>query len=108
MELRMTIQIFAQKRGSIVGHWTVTSNEPTCKTWWGDHKKKGCYGSRKMRIEAHLFNHQAPWDNWAEMCFSTPSEFDRKSLAHPDTCENNGMFGTAGSWFIDVDESECP
>ncbi|KAK0444664.1 hypothetical protein EV421DRAFT_2034719 [Armillaria borealis] len=93
---------------SIVGHWTVTSNEPTCKTWWGNHKKKGCYGSRKIRVEAHLFNHQAPWDNWAEMCFSTPSEFDRKSFAHPDTCENNRMFGTAGTWFIDVDESECP
>ncbi|PBK66816.1 hypothetical protein ARMSODRAFT_1021235 [Armillaria solidipes] len=93
---------------SIVGHWTVMSNEPTCKTWWGNYGKKGCYGSRKMRVEAHLYNHQAPWDNWAEMCFSTPSEFDRKSFAHPDTCENNGMFGTAGSWFIDVDESECP
>ncbi len=35
-----------------------------------------------------MFNHQEPWDNWAEMCFSTPSEFAWKSFAHPDTCEN--------------------
>ncbi|PBK81448.1 hypothetical protein ARMGADRAFT_1091334 [Armillaria gallica] len=93
---------------SIVGHWTVTSNEPTCKTWWGNHEKKGCSGSRKMRVEAFMFNHQEPWDNWAEMCFSTPSEFARKSFAHPDTCENRGKYGIAGTWFIDVDESECP
>ncbi|KAK0488470.1 hypothetical protein IW261DRAFT_351034 [Armillaria novae-zelandiae] len=73
---------------SIVGYWTVTSNEPTCKTWWGNYEKKACYGSRKMRVEAHMFNHQEPWDNWAEMCFSTPSEFAWKSFAHPDTCEN--------------------
>ncbi|KAK0497512.1 hypothetical protein EDD18DRAFT_156976 [Armillaria luteobubalina] len=93
---------------NIVGHWTVTSNEPTCKTWWGTHEKKGCYGSHKMRVEAHMFNHQEPWDNWAEMCFSTPSEFAWKSFAHPDTCENRGKYGIAGTWFIDVDESECP
>ncbi|SJL17537.1 uncharacterized protein ARMOST_21089 [Armillaria ostoyae] len=93
---------------SIVGHWTVASNEPTCKTWWGNHEKKGCYGSRRMRVEAHMFNHQEPWDNWAEMCFSTPSEFASKSFAHPDTCENKGKYGIAGTWFIDVDEGECP
>ncbi|KAK0185028.1 hypothetical protein F5146DRAFT_213113 [Armillaria mellea] len=93
---------------SIVGHWTVASNEPTCKTWWGNHEKKGCYGSRKMRVEARMFNHQEPWDNWAEMCFSTPYEFAWKSIAHPDTCENKGKYGIAGTWFIDVDESECP
>ncbi|PBK91788.1 hypothetical protein ARMGADRAFT_187603 [Armillaria gallica] len=93
---------------SIVGHWTVTSNEPTCKTWWGNHKKKGCYGPRKMRVEAHMFNHQEPWDNWAEMCFSTPSEIGWKSFAHPDTCENKGKSGITGTWFIEVDESECP
>ncbi len=23
-----------------IGHWTVSSNEPTCKTWWGNHQKK--------------------------------------------------------------------
>ncbi|KAK0457289.1 uncharacterized protein EV420DRAFT_517511 [Desarmillaria tabescens] len=91
----------------IVGHWTATSNEPTCKTWWGNHKKKGCYGSHKMRVEAQMLNYQGPWDNWAEMCFSTPSEIARKTFAHPDTCEK-GIFGIFGSWFIDVDESECP
>ncbi|KAK0238349.1 hypothetical protein EDD85DRAFT_950568 [Armillaria nabsnona] len=93
---------------SSVGHWTVTSNEPTCKTWWGNHEKKGCYGSRKMRVEARMFNHQEPWDNWAEMCFSTPSEIGWKSFAHPDTCENKGKHGIIGTWFIDADESECP
>ncbi|KAG7443417.1 uncharacterized protein BT62DRAFT_330070 [Guyanagaster necrorhizus] len=92
----------------IVGHWTVTSNEPTCKTWWGNHKKKGCHGSHKMRVEAQMFNHQEPWDNWAEMCFSTPSEFAWDSFPHPDTCENKGKHGIICSWFIDVDESECP
>ncbi len=71
-----------------------------------------------------MFNHQEPWDNWAEMCYSTPSQFASQSFAHPDTCENKvsdgpsyavvlipslqGKYGIAGSWFIDVDESECP
>ncbi|KAG7443442.1 uncharacterized protein BT62DRAFT_921934 [Guyanagaster necrorhizus] len=91
-----------------IGHWTVSSNEPTCKTWWGDHKKKDCFGAHKRRVEAKLFNHQEPWDNWAEMCFSTPSEFAWQKFDHPDTCENKGRDGIVGSWFIEVDESECP
>ncbi|KAK0497507.1 hypothetical protein EDD18DRAFT_156693 [Armillaria luteobubalina] len=93
---------------SIIGHCTVTSNEPTCKTWWGNHEKKGCHGSHKMRVEARMFNHQEPWDNWAEMCYSTPSQFAWQSFAHPDTCENKGKNDITGSWFINVDESECP
>ncbi|PBK66761.1 hypothetical protein ARMSODRAFT_1021185 [Armillaria solidipes] len=91
----------------IIGHWTVSSNEPTCKTWWGNHQKKDCYGSHKRRVEARLFNHQEPWDNWAEMCFSTPSDFAWQSFDHPDTCENKGGDGIIASWFIDVDENEC-
>ncbi|PBK66754.1 hypothetical protein ARMSODRAFT_1021181 [Armillaria solidipes] len=91
-----------------IGHWTVSSNEPTCKTWWGNHQKKDCYGSHKRRVDAKMFNHQEPWDNWAEMCFSTPSQFAWQAFAHPDTCENKGKEGIVGSWFIDVDENECP
>ncbi|KAG7443447.1 uncharacterized protein BT62DRAFT_1009263 [Guyanagaster necrorhizus] len=91
-----------------IGHWTVRSNEPTCKTWWGGHQKKDCFGAHKRRVEAKLFNHQEPWDNWAEMCFSTPSEFAWQKFDHPDTCENKGRDGIVGSWFIEVDESECP
>ncbi|KAK0457256.1 uncharacterized protein EV420DRAFT_1549675 [Desarmillaria tabescens] len=90
-----------------IGHWTVKSNEPTCKTWWGNQKKKDCYGSHKRRVEAHMFNHQEPWDNWAEMCFSTPFQFASQSFAHPDTCEEKGKEGIVGSWFIDVDKNEC-
>ncbi|PBK98305.1 hypothetical protein ARMGADRAFT_1008732 [Armillaria gallica] len=91
-----------------IGHWTVNSNEPTCKTWWGNHQKKDCYGSHKRRVEAHMFNHQEPWDNWAEMCFSTPADFALQRFEHPDTCENRGRDGIIASWFIDVDEKECP
>ncbi|KAG7440316.1 uncharacterized protein BT62DRAFT_924104 [Guyanagaster necrorhizus] len=93
-----------------IGYWTVSSNEPTCKTWWGDHEKKmsDCFGSHKRRVDAKLFNHQEPWDNWAEMCFSTPSEFAWQRFDHPDTCENKGRDGIVGSWFIEADESECP
>ncbi|KAK0457277.1 uncharacterized protein EV420DRAFT_1765017 [Desarmillaria tabescens] len=91
-----------------IGYWTVRSNEPTCKTWWGNHQKKDCYGSHKRRVEAQMFNHQEPWDNWAEMCFSTPSEFAWKRFDHPDTCESRGKNGIVGSWFIEVDENECP
>ncbi|KAK0497563.1 hypothetical protein EDD18DRAFT_1331408 [Armillaria luteobubalina] len=90
-----------------IGHWTVSSNEPTCKTWWGNHQKKECYGSHKRRVEGRLFNHQEPWDNWAEMCFSTPSEFAWQKFEHPDTCENKGRNGIIASWFINVDEREC-
>ncbi|CCM02948.1 uncharacterized protein FIBRA_05063 [Fibroporia radiculosa] len=89
-----------------IGHWTVTGNEPTCRTWWGNYEKKECFGSHKRRVEAHLFNHQEPWDNWSEMCFSTPSDFANQSFAHPDACENRR--GIVGSWFINVDVDECP
>ncbi|CCM02953.1 uncharacterized protein FIBRA_05068 [Fibroporia radiculosa] len=90
----------------IVAHWTVKGNEPTCRTWWGNHEKKECFGSHQQRVEAHLFNHQEPWDNWAEMCFSTPSDFADQSFAHPDTCESRD--GIVGTWFINVDSHECP
>ncbi|SJL17484.1 uncharacterized protein ARMOST_21036 [Armillaria ostoyae] len=73
-----------------IGHWT------------------DCYGSHKRRVEARLFNHQEPWDNWAEMCFSTPTDFAWQRFEHPDTCENKGRDGIIASWFIDVDERECP
>ncbi|CCM02949.1 uncharacterized protein FIBRA_05064 [Fibroporia radiculosa] len=92
----------------VIGHWTVTGNEPTCRTWWGNHEKKECFGSHQRRVEAHLYNHQQPWDNWSEMCFSTPSDFAWQSFAHPDTCENAGTGGIIGSWFINVDTKECP
>ncbi|KAK0488427.1 hypothetical protein IW261DRAFT_1602358 [Armillaria novae-zelandiae] len=91
-----------------IGHWTVSSNEPTCKTWWGNYQKKDCYGSHKRRVEAKMFNHQEPWDNWADMCFSTPAEFASQKFEHPDTCENKGKGGIIASWFINVDERECP
>ncbi len=72
-----------------------------------------------------MFNHQEPWDNWAEMCFSTPADFALQRFEHPDTCENKvrrrtvprgdctltflqGRNGIIASWFIDVDERECP
>ncbi|KAF9017624.1 hypothetical protein BDZ89DRAFT_960920 [Hymenopellis radicata] len=60
----------------IIAEWITLSNEPTCKTFWAHHTKKECNGYHKRIFEAKLENHQPPWDNWQEMCISTPSHFN--------------------------------
>ncbi|KAK0497521.1 hypothetical protein EDD18DRAFT_1104904 [Armillaria luteobubalina] len=109
---------------SIVGHWTVASNEPSWKTWWGNYEKKArllhitqngtpCHCNRYLTCQMtlkdsalkHMFNHQPPWDNWAEMCFSTPLEFAGKSFAHSDACDHKGILrvcNAADAWGSDA------
>ncbi|KAG7450916.1 uncharacterized protein BT62DRAFT_543820 [Guyanagaster necrorhizus] len=89
------------------GHWTVGSNEPSCKTLWENFQDKGCVakGSMRRRIEAHMGNHQPPRDNWREMCSTTPADYDGRHFDQPDSCDYRGVFGGVwGAWFIN-DES---
>ncbi|KAG7443508.1 uncharacterized protein BT62DRAFT_903087 [Guyanagaster necrorhizus] len=91
----------------IYGHWTVESNEPSCQTLWEDFQDKGCVakGSKRRRIEAHMENHQPPWDNWREMCSTTPVDYGGYHFDQPNSCDHRGIFsGVWGVWFV-KDES---
>ncbi|KAK0482682.1 hypothetical protein IW261DRAFT_1048873 [Armillaria novae-zelandiae] len=96
----------APKDPRIFGHWSVDSNEPSCKTLWENFQDKGCVaiGSKSRRIEAHMGNHQAPWDNWREMCSTTPADYDGHHFDQPSSCDHRGLFGGIwGVWFIKDD-----
>ncbi|KAK0443316.1 hypothetical protein EV421DRAFT_544212 [Armillaria borealis] len=91
----------------IFGHWIVDFNEPSCKTLWEKFQDKGCVaiGSKTRRIEAHMGNHQPPWDNWREMCSTTPADYDGHHFDQPSSCDHRGIFsGVWGVWFV-KDES---
>ncbi|KAF8891431.1 hypothetical protein CPB85DRAFT_1230889 [Mucidula mucida] len=77
----------------IIAEWITHSNEPTCRTFWDHHTKKGCNGNHKRIFEAKLENHQPPWDNWQEMCVSTPSHFNYGHHDHPDICRETVASG---------------
>ncbi|KAK0470971.1 hypothetical protein IW261DRAFT_913914 [Armillaria novae-zelandiae] len=91
----------------ILGHWTVDLNEPSCKTLWENFQDKGCVtnGSKTRRVEAHMGNHQPPWDNWREMCSTTPADYDGHHFDQPSSCDHRGIFsGVWGVWLV-KDES---
>ncbi|KAK0492959.1 hypothetical protein EDD18DRAFT_442398 [Armillaria luteobubalina] len=91
----------------ILGHWTVDFKEPSCKTLWENFQDKGCVanGSKTHRVEAHMGNHQPPWDNWREMCSTTPADYGGHHFDQPSSCDHRGIFGGIwGVWFVE-DES---
>ncbi|KAF9017813.1 hypothetical protein BDZ89DRAFT_1074499 [Hymenopellis radicata] len=92
--------------GKIIAEWITHTNEPTCRTYWDQHVKKECTGYHKRIVEAKLENHQWPWDNWEDMCYSTPSHFNFAHYDHPDICIEMGHNGIFGRWF--VSDNDCP
>ncbi|KAK0438482.1 hypothetical protein EV421DRAFT_2021320 [Armillaria borealis] len=102
------------------GHWIVKSNEPRCMTTWEDFRDKarislfslGCAakGSKyrisciSKRIEAQMGNYQPLWDNWREMCSTTPADYEGHHFDRPDSCERSFFGGVTGVWFF-KDES---
>ncbi|KAF8906408.1 hypothetical protein CPB85DRAFT_877149 [Mucidula mucida] len=92
--------------GKIIAEWITHANEPTCRTYWDQHVKKECHGYHKRIVEAKLENHQQPWDNWEDMCYSTPSHFNFAHYDHPDICFETAHDGIFGRWFVADDE--CP
>ncbi|PBK92047.1 hypothetical protein ARMGADRAFT_931396 [Armillaria gallica] len=37
-------------------------------------------------------NHQPLWDNWREMCSSTPADYEGHHFDRPDSCERRSHF----------------
>ncbi|KAG7441773.1 uncharacterized protein BT62DRAFT_1011066 [Guyanagaster necrorhizus] len=72
--IALDVDTSAHMKRRFYGDWIVESNEPSCKTLWENFQDKGyvAKGSMRRRIEAHMGNHQPPWDNWREMCSTTP------------------------------------
>ncbi|KAG7441797.1 uncharacterized protein BT62DRAFT_1011091 [Guyanagaster necrorhizus] len=52
-----------------------------------------CKGSMRHRIEAHMGNHQPSWDNWREMCSTTPTDYDGHHFDQLNRCYHRGIFG---------------
>ncbi|PBK59091.1 hypothetical protein ARMSODRAFT_945904 [Armillaria solidipes] len=66
----------------VYGHWVVESNEPSCRTVWENFRDK----VGLSRIKAHMGNHQPPWDNWREMCSTTPADYGGHHFDRPYSC----------------------
>ncbi|KAK0501998.1 hypothetical protein EDD18DRAFT_1327873 [Armillaria luteobubalina] len=114
-----TVDVDNSGDARVYGHWIVESNEPRCMTTWEDFSDKGCAakGSHyrvgpfilvllhqsedfSKRIEAHMGNHQPPWDNWREMCSTTPMDYEGYHFDHPDRCDWSFFGGVTGVWFL--------
>ncbi|KAK0460821.1 hypothetical protein IW261DRAFT_1532829 [Armillaria novae-zelandiae] len=97
-----TIDVDRSGTARVYGHWIVESNEPRCMTTWDDFRDKGCAasGSNYRRIEAHMGNHQPPWDNWREMCSTTPMDYEGYHFDRPDSCDWGFFGGVTGVWFL--------
>ncbi|KAK0505615.1 hypothetical protein EDD18DRAFT_340809 [Armillaria luteobubalina] len=97
-----TIDVDRSGIARVHGHWIVESNEPRCMTSWEDFRDKGCAGngSHYRRIEAHLGNHQPLWDNWREMCATTPMDYEGYHFDRPDSCDLSFFGGVTGVWFL--------
>ncbi|PBK87914.1 hypothetical protein ARMGADRAFT_1085249 [Armillaria gallica] len=70
----------------IFRHWRVNFNESSCKTLWENFQDKGCAATGPKtcwRIEAHMGNHQQPWDNWREVCSTTHADYDGHHSINP-------------------------
>ncbi|KAK0430449.1 uncharacterized protein EV420DRAFT_1722980 [Desarmillaria tabescens] len=87
----------------VYGHWIVESDETSCKMLWEDFRDEGCVSKGYHRIEARMGNHKIPWDNWWEMCSTTPVDYDGHHFDHPDICELWFVSRAWGIWFINDD-----
>ncbi|PBK84910.1 hypothetical protein ARMGADRAFT_942671, partial [Armillaria gallica] len=81
----------------VYGHWIVKSNEPRCLTTWEDFRDKAPHtfppiSCISKRIEAQMGNHQPLWDNWREMCSTTPADYEGHHFDRPDSCERVSYF----------------
>ncbi|KAK0216699.1 hypothetical protein EDD85DRAFT_869944 [Armillaria nabsnona] len=100
-----TIDVDKSGTTRVYGYWIVESSEPSCRTVWEDFRDKGCIGkgSHYHRIEARMRNHQPPWDNWREMCSTTPADYGGRHFDRPDSCDWSFYSGVTGVWFLKDD-----
>ncbi|PBK84929.1 hypothetical protein ARMGADRAFT_1088079 [Armillaria gallica] len=66
---------------------------------------QGCAanGSHYRRIEVHMGNHQPPWNNWWEMCSTTPADYGGNHFNLLDSHNWSFFGGVTGVWFIKDD-----
>ncbi|KAH6890875.1 hypothetical protein BKA70DRAFT_1120107 [Coprinopsis sp. MPI-PUGE-AT-0042] len=85
-----------------VGTWYIDFSEAACHTFWTPVRDKGCTsdGSGKRKYEAQLENLRAG-DDWMIMCSSTPAEFRGLRFDGPHSCDDSGVWGYRGLWFVE-------
>lgn len=89
-------------RTGTFGTWHIDFNEAACRTQWSSVSDKGCTseGSGKRKYEAQLENLRSG-DDWKAMCSSTPVEFHGLKFNEPHSCDDRGLWGYRGVWFIE-------
>ncbi|KAH6897777.1 hypothetical protein BKA70DRAFT_1315719 [Coprinopsis sp. MPI-PUGE-AT-0042] len=89
-------------RAGTFGTWYIDFNEAACRTRWSPISDKGCTseGSGKRKFEGQLENVRSG-DDWAAMCSSTPAEFQGLRFDGPHSCDDWGIWGYRGFWFIE-------
>ncbi|KAF9046666.1 hypothetical protein BJ165DRAFT_1527740 [Panaeolus papilionaceus] len=85
--------------GVVAGHWIASKDEPSCQTVWAGPWDKGCQSPGTRHYHTYLEN-MLSWDNWHEMCMTTPGVDIRGVYHHsPNKCDSwNGRFW--GVWFV--------
>jgi hypothetical protein len=90
---------------SVVGHWIMNENEPACQTVWAGPWDKGCQ-SPGVRHYHTILDNMLSWDNWHEMCMTTPG-ISINGEFHPSPTKCETWQGKVwGVWFIN--DSRCP
>ncbi|PBK91154.1 hypothetical protein ARMGADRAFT_1081921 [Armillaria gallica] len=78
---------------------TVDFNEPSVKRCGRTSKIRDAWRLVQRlacRIEAHMSNHQLPWDNWREMCSATSADYDEHRFHQPSSCDHREFTNADG------------
>ncbi|KAH8800528.1 hypothetical protein DL96DRAFT_794672 [Flagelloscypha sp. PMI_526] len=99
------------KDGELYGQWYVDKNEPGCHTWFSilDNEEACVAGvSRTRRFFGKLENFdREDWDNWREMCATTPFAVRNFTFERPHQCGFRGL-SWVGAWgSVDVQDDTC-
>ncbi|KAF7775838.1 hypothetical protein Agabi119p4_4231 [Agaricus bisporus var. burnettii] len=88
--------------GRVKGFWNVNFKENDCSPVWGNFADKGCInrGSHQRLFRARLWNIKKGENN-LRLCGTAPAYVAGISRARPDSCEDQGFWGTYGTWVVE-------
>ncbi|KAL9713008.1 hypothetical protein Ac2012v2_004249 [Leucoagaricus gongylophorus] len=88
--------------GVVKGHWNISSQENDCTPVWGKFTDKGCVkkAPRKRLFRSRLWNVKKG-ENRKLLCETAPAYVAGIYRSMPDACEDQGFWGTYGSWIIE-------
>ncbi|KAH8094536.1 hypothetical protein BXZ70DRAFT_947932 [Cristinia sonorae] len=84
---------------NVYGYWLVDSDEPECRTRWGDVTwHLGCLRPGIYGLTAPLVGVK-PGDDAIQLCMTTPGDLhDYRSMGYPTYCDRKGDLDVHGRW----------